>query len=186
MKCSPRFLFALSLLLVLGCVGCASYPEEQLKQAQAAMDEAMKNQPEVFASANWQDAKKAWDEAQAQLQEKDYGKAGPTLVRAKNRFEKAGEIAAAKRETVLAEVTKAQHDINVRHTGLKTDLAGARLAPAVRKELEECCQQMELQIEKLNTEINKGDLVSAQTTAKDSLKMVYEGQIKMEKALKKR
>jgi hypothetical protein len=172
-------------MFALVCIGCASYPEEQLKQAQAAMDEALKHQPEVFAAGNWQDAKKAWDDAQALLSQKKYGQAAPLLITAKSRFVKSGQIAKDKREVLLREVTQDQQDINARHTSLRGELAVARLSFPVRKSLEECCQRLEQQVAKLNTEIDQGDLVKARATAKETLKLVYEGQLKLEAAVKK-
>jgi hypothetical protein len=181
----PRCLFVSGVLLALICIGCASYPEEQLKQAQAAMDEVLKLQPEAFAAGDWQDAKKTWDDAQALLAQQKYSQAAPLLITAKSRFIKAGQIAKDQREAILQQVTQAQQDINLRHAGLRSDLAAARLSAQVRKSLEECCQQVQQQIDKLNTEIGQGDLLKAQATAKETLKLVYEGQLKMEAATKK-
>jgi hypothetical protein len=173
------------VFIALICLGCASYPEEQLKQAQAAMDEALKQQPEIFAAGNWQDAKKTWDDAQALLSQQKYGQAASLLITAKSRIQKAGQIARDKREAILREVTQSRQDINMRHAGLKSDLAAASLPLRVRKNLEECCRQLDEQVAKLNAEIDRGDLIKAQATAKETLKLVYEGQLKMEAALKK-
>jgi hypothetical protein len=181
----PRCLFVFAFLLALICVGCASYPEEQLKQAQAVMDEGLKIQAEVFAAGNWQDAKKTWDDAQALLSQQNYSQAAPLLITAKSRFAKAVQIAKDKREAVLKEVTQARNDIDSRHRGLKNDLATARLSGPVRKSLEECCQNLEVQVAKLNSEIDQGEVLKAQTTAKETLKLVYEGQVKLEAATKK-
>ena len=181
----PRCLFVSGVLFALVCIGCASYPEVQLKDAQAAMDEVLKLQPETFAAGDWQDAKKIWDDAQALLSQQKYGQAAPLLVTAKSRFAKVGEIVKTKREAILKEVTQAQQDINVRVAGLRSDLAAARLSGSVRKGLDDCCQQVQQQIEKLNAEIDQGELLKAQTTAKETLKLVYDGQLKMEAAIKK-
>jgi len=185
MTYAPRCLFVFGVLLALVCLGCASYPEEQLKDAQAAMDEALKLQPEIFAPGNWQEAKKTWDDAQALLSQQKYSQAAPLLVTAKSRFVKAGQIAGDKREAVLKEVTQAQQDINVRVAGLRSDLAAARISGSVRKGLDECCQQVQQQIDRLNAEVGQGELLKAQATAKETLKLVYEGQLKMEAAMKK-
>jgi hypothetical protein len=181
----PRCLFVACVLFGLICTGCASYPEEQLKQAQAAMDEALKHQPEVFAAGNWQEAKKTWDNAQELLTQQKYGQAAPLLITAKSRFAKAGQIARDKREVILKEVTQSQQDISVRHSGLRSDLAAAQLSTSVRKSLEDCCRQLEQQVERLNAEIGQGELIAAQATAKETLKLVYEGQLKLQAALKK-
>ncbi len=180
-----RCSLATGVFFALIFTGCASYPEEQLKQAQAAMDEALKYQPEVFAGSDWKDAKKTWDDAQALLSQQKYGQAGSLLVTAKSRLAKAGQIASKNREVVLREVTNAQQEIGTRHASLKSELASLRLSSAVRKSLEECCLQVEQQIAKLNSEVAQGQIDKAQATAKETLKLVYEGQVKMEAAAKK-
>src|SRR5512136_1477753 len=113
MTYETRSLLMSGVLFLLVCAACSSYPKEQLQQAQAAMDEALKHQPEVYATADWRDAQKAWNDAQALLSQQSYGQAAPLLVTAKTRFAKAGQIAKEKREAVLKEVTEAQHDIHV-------------------------------------------------------------------------
>ena len=182
----PRYLFVSGVLFALVCAGCASYPEAQLKEAQAAMDEALKLQPEIFAPGNWQEAKKTWDDAQALLSQQKYGQAGPLFLTAKSRIEKAASIAKGKREAVLKEVTQAQQEINTRHAVLRSDLSASRLSGSARKNLEDCCNQLQQQIDRLNAEMEQGDLIKAQATAKDSLKLVYEGQLKMDAALKRK
>jgi predicted S18 family serine protease len=185
MKYLARCTLAFGVLFALFCIGCASYPEEQLKQAQAAMDEALKYKPEVFAASDWQDAKKIWDEAQSLLSQQKYAQASSLLVTAKSRLAKVAQIASRNHETVLSEVTKTQMEISKRHASLKSDLAAARLSPSVRKSLEECCLQLEQKIGQLNTEVETGDLLKAQATAKETLKFVYEGQLKMDAVFKK-
>ncbi len=181
-----RCILASGVFFALVCIGCASYPEEQLKLAQAAMDETLKYQPEVFAATDWRDAKKTWDDAQALLSQQKYGQAASLLVTAKSRLAKAGQIASKNREVVLREVTNAQQDITTRHASLKSQLASLRLSSPVRKSLEECCLQVEQQIAQLNSEVEQGQIDKAQATAKETLKLVYEGQVKMETAAKKR
>ena len=55
----------------------------------------------------------------------------------------------------------------------------------LRANLEKCCWQVEQQIEKLNAEIEQGELLKAQATAKETLKLVYDGQLKIEGATRK-
>jgi hypothetical protein len=172
--------------MALGWAGCASYPEQQLKLAQAAMEEAGKLQAEAFARANWEDAKKAWDEAQAQLSQQKYGLATASLTRAKSRFEKARDIAKAKREDVLEELKRSQLGINVNYTNLKTSMATARMSSTLKTAMEDCCRQIDGQVEKLTTEIDQGDYVKAQSTAKEALRLVSDAQTKLKPAAKGR
>lgn len=186
MRQSPRPTLVLGFLLAAGAAGCASYPEEQLKLAQAAMDEAGKLQAESFASANWEDAKKAWDEAQTQLEQKRYALAAASLARARSRFEKAREIARAKRATVLEEIKRSQLGINVNYTSLKSSMTSARLAGAVRSELEERCRKIDELVERLGVEVDQGDYVKAQATAKEALLHLQEAQTRIDSVARKR
>jgi hypothetical protein len=186
MKYSRRSSFVLGVLMALGWAGCASYPEEQVKLAQAAMEEANKLQAEAFASANYEDAKKAWDEAQAQLSQQKYGLAAASLARAKSRFEKARDIAKANRETVLEGLNRSQLGINVNYTNLKTSIVTARMSSTLKTTMEESCRQIDQQVEKLTMEIFQGDYVRAQSTAKEALRLVNEAQTKLKPGAKSR
>jgi DNA repair ATPase RecN len=172
--------------MALGWAGCASYPEQQLKLAQAAMEEAKKLQAEAFASANWEDAKKAWDEAQGQLSQQKYGLAATTLARAKSRFDKASDIAKAKRQDVLEELKRSQIGINVNYTNLRTSMATARMSSTLKTTMEEGCRQIDQLVERLTTEIYQEDYVKAQSTAKEALRQVQDAQLKLQPAAKKR
>jgi hypothetical protein len=176
----------LCFLAALACAGCASYPQQELSEAQAAMDQAKEQQAEVFAAANWADAEKAWTEGQSLLTQQKYSLAKTSLMRAKSRFEKAADIAKSKREQVLTDIKNDQHTANTRFAAMKAQFSEARLPASVRKDLEACCQELERQVEQLNSEIMGKDLVKAQATAKETLSKVYEAELKLQAALKKR
>lgn len=87
-------LLALSLLFI----GCASAPEAEKKAAKDAMDAAVSAGADKYAVADLQAAKKIWDAAEAQLNEKKYKEAKQGYVDAKAAFEKAaGAVAAGKK-----------------------------------------------------------------------------------------
>lgn len=186
MKYSPRSSLVLGFLLAAGAGGCTSYPEEQLKLAQAAMDEAGKLQAESFARANWEDAKKAWDEAQTQLEQKRYALAASSLAKAKSRFEKARDIARAKRATVLEEIKRSQLGININYTNLKSSMATTRVPAAVKSDLEDRCRRIDELVERLGAEIDQGDYVKAQATAKEALLHLQEAQTRIDSFARKR
>ncbi|MBM3789816.1 MAG: hypothetical protein FJW35_05635 [Acidobacteria bacterium] len=173
-------------LLAVVFSACASYPEEQLKQAQAAMDEAKELRTEVFAAADWEDAVKMWDEAQGHLKQEKFALAAPALLRAKNRFEKARGIAQAKRKSVLEEITNQQHTLNVRYATLKNDLAASRVSRSVRKGIEEACLDMDKQVESLAEQIEQGDLLQAQGTVQKALRELYQLELKFQEATRRR
>lgn len=176
----------LGFLAALVCAGCASYPQQELSEAQAAMDQAKEQQADVFASANWADAEKAWAEGQSLLGQQKYSQAKVSLARAKSRYTRAAEIAKSKRDHVLTDIKNAQHTANTRFAAMKVRFSEAKLSAPARKELEACCQELERQVEKLNSEIMGKDLAQAQATAKETLSKVYDAELKLDAALKKR
>jgi len=186
MTYSLRSSLALGVLLTLTLASCASYPDEQLKLAQAAMDEAQKVKAESFAAGDWESAKKAWDEGQALLAGSKYAQAGTMFLRAKSRFEKARDIATSLRERFLEDVRAAQHTLNIRYTDLKSNMAITRMPASVRKAMEEACLQIDQQAEKLSREMEEGEYVKAKATAQEALRQVYDAELKLQAAAKKR
>ena len=118
------------LLAVLGSgwfLGCASRPEEAIREAQQAMDEARAVQAPNFAPGDWKSAQDAWDAAQAALAKQSYGQASSHLMQAKSRFEKARNIARAKRDDVKKEVGTLQSAVNKRFSAAKDLFASGKI-----------------------------------------------------------
>ena len=78
----------LALLLVLG--GCAQPPEAERQAAKGAMDAAVSGGADKYAVADLDAAKKVWETAQSQMNEKKYKEANQSYIEAKAAFEKAG------------------------------------------------------------------------------------------------
>ncbi len=86
----------LSLLLVLA--GCAKPPEVEKQAAKAAMDAAVSAGAEKYAAADLDGAKRVWDTAESQMNEKKYKEAKQSYIDAKAAFEKAsGAVEAGKK-----------------------------------------------------------------------------------------
>ena len=86
----------LPLLLVLA--GCAKPPEAEKQAAKGAMDAAVSAGAEKYAAADLDTAKKVWDTAESQMNEKKYKEAKQSFVDAKAAFEKAsGAVEAGKK-----------------------------------------------------------------------------------------
>ena len=78
----------LALLLVLG--GCAQPPEAERQAAKGAMDTAVLGGADKYAVADLEAAKKVWETAESQMNEKKYKEAKQSYIEAKAAFEKAG------------------------------------------------------------------------------------------------
>ncbi len=77
-----------ALLLVLA--GCAKPPEAEKQAAKGAMDAAVSAGADKYAVADLGAAKKVWDTAESQMNEKKYKEAKQNYIEAKAAFEKAG------------------------------------------------------------------------------------------------
>jgi hypothetical protein len=78
----------LALLLVLG--GCAQPPEAERQAAKGAMDASVSGGADKYAVADLDAAKKVWETAESQMNEKKYKEAKQSYIEAKAAFEKAG------------------------------------------------------------------------------------------------
>ena len=89
-----RLIFVvLALLLVLA--GCAQPPEAEKQAAKGAMDAAVSGGADKYAVADLDAAKKVWETAESQMNEKKYQEAKQGYIDAKVAFEKAGGAAEA-------------------------------------------------------------------------------------------
>jgi hypothetical protein len=89
--------------LALLVAGCAKPPVAEQKAAQSAKDTAVTAQAEAYAAKTMDDAKQAWDKAEAGMQKKSYTEAKAAYVLATTTFEKAVAEVAAGKAAVIAE-----------------------------------------------------------------------------------
>jgi len=166
------------LFLVTSGSACSSRPDEQIKLAEKAMEQAKEQRAEEFAQSDWANAQQVWEQAQSQLKNERYGEAGTLLLRAKSRFEKARDIAKAKRDAVLKEAQELQKAVDLRYKALKTDVEGnvAKLSPARKKSLDDSFKDIDKGIEKVQADIEAGEYSQARTTAQTAIRRVFEAE----------
>ncbi len=175
MKHLQRFTAGLSaLLLVLSTLSCASRPDEALKLAQAAMEQARQEQAADFAPSDWKSAQKAWDDAQAALAKQRYSEAAALLTTCKSRFEKAKTISKAKRDDARNEVSVLQNAVNTRFNVLKDSLGKSRLSGKALKELTQSCQDLEVAVGKFNSEVLADQLIQAKSSGQAAIARLAE------------
>ena len=78
------------LALVLALGGCAQPPEAERLAAKGAMDAAVSGGADKYAVPDLNAAKKVWETAESQMNEKKYKEAKQSYIEAKAAFEKAG------------------------------------------------------------------------------------------------
>src|SRR4030042_4367154 len=97
-KLSLFVLVALALGMVLA--GCSKPPEAEKESAKKAMDTAISVGAEQYASADLEAARKVWDTAESQMEEKKYKQAKQSYIDAKAAFEKAAAAVEAGKKAV--------------------------------------------------------------------------------------
>lgn len=107
------FIFVVLALLLL-LAGCAQPPEAEKQAAKGAMDAAVSGGADKYAVADLDAAKKIWETAESQMNEKKYKEAKQSYIDAKVAFEKAlGAVEAGKKtasdqaSAVLASIEEA-------------------------------------------------------------------------------
>jgi hypothetical protein len=163
-----------ALFLVVFFLGCASRPDEALRLAQQAMEQAKQEQASEFASGDWKSAEKAWNDAQTALKNQRYGEAAALLTTSKSRFEKAVTIAKAKREEVRKEAMAVQNAANRRLSGLRDEINSIRVSARAKRDFDEAFRGVESIVDKLNTEMLNEQLVQARSSGQIALQKLTE------------
>jgi len=107
-----------ALLLVLA--GCAKPPEAEKQAAKGAMDAAVSAGADKYAVADLGAAKKVWDTAESQMNEKKYKEAKQTYIEAKAAFEKAGGAVQAGKKAASDQASAALASIEEAWKKLET------------------------------------------------------------------
>ena len=175
---SGKLPFFIAILMAALGSGCSSRPAQELTAAQKAMEEADLQHASEFAAAEYQSAKQVWDEAQAALNGSRYGEARPLLIKAKNRFAKAEELAKAKRDRILAEAQSLQSTVDVRYESLKGLVQNSKknIRPKDSKILDDLCLEIEQGIDKIKADIKQGEYTLAKASAQRAMTKVEEAE----------
>jgi septation ring formation regulator EzrA len=96
------------------------------------------------------------------------------LLRAKSRFEKARDIARAKRDAMLKEVEGLQNTVDSRYQDLKAKLASARLSGALKKKLDVSLQEIEKTIQEAKSLVDGGDYIQARKSTESAMRLLFE------------
>jgi hypothetical protein len=110
-------LIVLALLLIF--TGCAKPPDAERQAAKAAMDTAASAGADKYAAPDLDAAKKIWDTAESQMQEKKYKEAKQSYIDAKAAFEKAAVAAEAGKKAAIDEANAAMAAIEESWKNLK-------------------------------------------------------------------
>jgi hypothetical protein len=175
MKNSIRFFIGFSLLVLIACYGCSENSEEEMKAAQAAMDNAKSFHAEELAASNWKDAMQAWDEGDAAVKQ---GKPAKTFfLRARSRFEKTAAIAKARQDILSKEVQEMQQTISERIAKVQTALESGRLIPGVQTQIKPLMTDVKSGAASLDNLVSQQDYLKARELAKEIQTKIYNAEL---------
>lgn len=176
---SFRVLAAACVFLVLFFAGCASRPDEQIKQATEAYNQAVDQRADQYAPGDWKSAKEIWDQANDQLAKQNYAAAATSFVTARSRLQKARDVAKSERDSMLTQVKALQSGIATNYAAFKTAVPPGKLAGAARKEFQSACEDIDKRIALIESQITQGDYIGAKTNAQGALQAIDYNQKKL-------
>jgi hypothetical protein len=172
MNISFRYSLLVCVCLILSCTGCASRPDEQIKLAEDAMNQALEQFAEQYAPDEWKSAKEIWDQAQQELADERFSAAAASFTTAKARLLKATEVAKENRASMQKTVLDYQANIQDSYDKFKSDASGAKLSGAARKEYETACADIDKRISLIETQMQQGDFIGAKDNALGALQAI--------------
>ena len=177
---SIRAAITTCVLLAFFCYGCASKPDEQIKAATNAMNQAIEQRAEQYAPSEWKSAKDIWDTAQGQLSSQSWAAAAASLETAKARFIKAHDVAKNERDSMLAVVKTMQANIDSSYATFKAGMSNPKVSAAAKKDYLAACADIDKRIGIMNSELSQGGYIEAKATGQETLQAIYYNQKKLQ------
>jgi len=171
-----RFFVGISLLVFILSYGCGvENSEKEMKEAQAAMDQAKGIFAEDLAPSNYMEAMQAWEQGQAAVKE---GKPAKTyFLRAKSRFEKTMTIAKAQGEALSKEITDMQLSIATRFDKVRAGLESGRTSLKIKEQLKPLAAEAEEAKAAVDSMASQGNYVKAFKLAKELQTKLYNAEL---------
>ena len=145
MRIKKQLLASSLLVLAVVFAGCAKAPETEMKDAQAALDDARNStQADKWASAEFQTAKTSLDNANAEVEAqnqrfammRNYDKAKEMFAQAKADAEKAKQAAVANKEAAKNEADQKLQEATTAIQSARDALAGAPVTKDTRADIQ--------------------------------------------------
>jgi hypothetical protein len=177
MKNLIRFFLGFSLLASIVFCGCQANPQQEIKTAQRAMEEAKAFHSEELAATEWKEAMQAWEEAQSALKKGDHPK--DYFQKARVLFEKTIAAAQAKGSVMEKEINEVQKTINESYLKVKAALKQGQIKPKIQKELKPILDEVAIDSSSVKDLIMHSDYTQAMAKVHDTQKKM----LNVEKAL---
>ena len=176
-----RFFLGLSLLILFASYGCGRPSSEvDMKEAQAALEEAKSVHADVLAPKDFQQAQKTWERAQAAAKEGKTDTARVLFVSARIYFHKSVEIANSKKDALSRELSSMQLMINDNLDKVKSTLSKGDLSPKLRSQVKAIASEVEKDNATISKLVDQEDFVQAVAIARDVQVKVYNAQLALD------
>lgn len=173
-----QFYISLSILVLLAFCGCGGGSSEvEMKQAREAMDQARNLHADNLASADFQQAQKAWDHGQAAQKEGNTATAKVLFNSAQIFSGKAADIAKAKQDALSRELNAMQLMISKNLDQVKNDLSTNNLSSKQQGQVRAIVSEVEDGNAAVSNLVSQQDLLKAVAKAKDVQTKIYHAQL---------
>jgi hypothetical protein len=172
-----RFCMGLCLLILLVSYGCGGSAEVERKEAERAMNEAKNLHAEDLAPADFEQAQKSWNHAQAVVKEGNIGSAKVIFTTAKINFNKSAAIAKSRAEALTRELDGMQLRISSNLDQVNRDLISKNLSSRQRDQARAIVSEVMKDNASISKLANQGDLLKAVAAAKDVQTKIYNAQL---------
>jgi hypothetical protein len=168
MKNLIRFFLGFGFLASIAFYGCQADPQQEIKAARRAMEEAKDFHSEELAATEWKEAMQAWEEAQSALKKGDHPK--DYFQKARVLFEKTITAAQAKGSAMEKEIDEVQKTINESYLKVKATLKEGRIKPKIQKELKPLLDEVAIDSSSVKDLIMHSDYTQAMAKVCDTQK----------------
>ncbi len=172
-----RFYISASLLVLLASYGCGGSSEVERNQAQQAMDKAKSYRADSLAPADFQQAQKSWDHAQAAEKEGKTDAAKVLFSNARISFGKAANIAKARHDSLSRDLTAMRSMITSNFSQMQSDLSRNNLSPGGRNQVRAIVAEVQIDNDSITNLVIEGDLLKAVAKAKEVQIKIYNAQL---------
>jgi hypothetical protein len=168
MKSLIRFLLGFGILASIAFCGCQANPQQEIKVAQRAMEEAKDFHSEELAATEWKEAMQAWEEAQAALKKGDHPK--DYFQKARSLFVKTIAAAQTRGAAMDKEINEVQKTINESYLRVKAALNKGPAKPKIQKELKPLLDEVAIDSSSVKDLIMHSDYTQAIAKVYDTKK----------------
>jgi hypothetical protein len=148
-----------------------------MNQARLTMDKARVLHADKLAPADFQQAQRSWDKAQAADKEGNTGAAKVLFTSAKINFGKAADIAKSRQDALSRELIGMQLVISDNFDQVKRDLTKKNLSPEKRSRVNAIVSEVQKDNASIRDLVEQEDLPKAVATAKEVQGKIYIAQL---------